>query len=193
MAKATKTTSTKARVTKTAASESGKDSGAAKLREKSVQPKTKAKVILAPAALTEEAQAARGDAIVMDSPAVADPVAADRLAAQMPDAAMATADDDDADTPDSGNELKKRELLDLIVTRTGVKKRDAKPVMEAMLTLMSEAITAGRELNLEPMGKLKTNRIKETENGRITIMRLKQSGGANGPEGGKQTLAETED
>jgi hypothetical protein len=82
---------------------------------------------------------------------------------------------------DAGPELKKQELLDKIVTRSEVKKKFAKPVVEAMLEVLGEALAEGRELNLQPLGKGKLNRTKETPNARIIIAKIRQSkqGGAS--------------
>jgi DNA-binding protein HU-alpha len=82
---------------------------------------------------------------------------------------------------DAGPELKKQELLDKIVTRSEVKKKFAKPVVEAMLEVLGEALAEGRELNLQPLGKVKLNRTKETPNARIIIAKIRQSkqGGAS--------------
>lgn len=91
----------------------------------------------------------------------------------------------------SAPEMKKRDLLEKVVKRSGIKKKDAKPVVEAMLAVMGEALVEGRELNLPPFGKLKTNRIKDTGNARILNCKLRQAGG-NGT-ASKEALAETDD
>ncbi|QPM89349.1 HU family DNA-binding protein [Pseudooceanicola algae] len=72
-------------------------------------------------------------------------------------------------------ELKKKELIDLVVARTGVKKRDAKPVVEAMLMVMGEALLEQRSMNLPPFGKVKINNFKEVENGHVFGLRLRQN------------------
>ena len=71
-------------------------------------------------------------------------------------------------------ELRKKELIDQVVARSGVKKRDVKPVVEAMLAVLGESIDAKRPLHLEPMGKLRVNRSKDTPNGRIHICKLRR-------------------
>lgn len=71
--------------------------------------------------------------------------------------------------------MRKKELIDLVVERSGIKKKDAKPVIEAMLAVLGETIGAGRELNLQPLGKLRINRSEERSNGRIIICKLRQS------------------
>lgn len=72
-------------------------------------------------------------------------------------------------------ELRKKELIDLVVARSGVKKKDAKPTVEALLAVLGECIADGRELNLQPFGKLKINRTEEKANGRVVVCRLRQS------------------
>lgn len=81
-------------------------------------------------------------------------------------------------------DLKKKELLDEVVLRSGVKKKDAKPVVEAMLALLGESLADGRELNLQPFGKLRINRAEEHANYRIVICKLRQQIGAPGTAGG---------
>lgn len=81
----------------------------------------------------------------------------------------------------TGTELKKQELIDKVVEASGVKKKDAKPVVEAMLEILGEALAEGRELNLQPLGKLKLNRTRETANARILVVKLRQSKNADKP------------
>ena len=72
------------------------------------------------------------------------------------------------------SELKLRALVDLVASRSGVKKKDVKPVIDAALAILGEAIAEKRELNLPPLGKLKVNRTKDTANGRIIVCKLRQ-------------------
>ncbi len=72
-------------------------------------------------------------------------------------------------------DMKKKELIDTVVDRSGIKKKDAKPVVEAMLAVLGEQIAAGRELNLMPFGKLRINRVKQMSNGRVVVCKLRQS------------------
>ncbi|MGI3165777.1 HU family DNA-binding protein [Pseudooceanicola sp. 200-1SW] len=74
--------------------------------------------------------------------------------------------------------LKKKELIDRVVMRSGVKKKDAKPVIEAMMQVLGEALTEGRDLNLQPLGRIKVNKVKETANGKVLMTRIRQSGAA---------------
>lgn len=71
--------------------------------------------------------------------------------------------------------MKKKELIETVTERSGVKKRDAKPVVEAMLAVLGEALAEGRELNLQPLGKTKLNRAKDVQGGRVLIVKMRQS------------------
>jgi DNA-binding protein HU-alpha len=73
-----------------------------------------------------------------------------------------------------GNELRKKELFDLVVARSGLKKKDVKPVVEAMLGVLGDALAEQRELNLQPLGKMKVQRGKELADGRALVLKLRQ-------------------
>ena len=72
------------------------------------------------------------------------------------------------------SDLRKKELIDLVVARSGVKRKDAKPVVEAMLGILGEAVGAGRELTLQPLGKLMVNRVVDKQNARVIVCKLRQ-------------------
>ena len=57
--------------------------------------------------------------------------------------------------------MKKPQLLDEVVARTNLKKRDAKPAVEAALAVIAEALARGEELNLPPLGKLRVVKSKD--------------------------------
>lgn len=71
-------------------------------------------------------------------------------------------------------DLRKKELVEMVVARSGVRKRDAKPAVEAALAILGEAIADGRELNLRPFGKLRITRMKKGSNGQIINARVRQ-------------------
>ena len=92
-----------------------------------------------------------------------------------PVARMAAPEVVDHDPPKvSGPELRKKELIDTVVARSGIKKRDAKPVIEAMLAVLGETVAEGRDLNIAPMGKLKITRMKKTTKAQVVTMRLRR-------------------
>jgi len=69
----------------------------------------------------------------------------------------------------------KRELIDLVVTASGIKKKAAKPVVEAMLKELGDALSRGETLNLQPFGKGIVKNRKDLENAEIVEIRLRRS------------------
>ncbi len=61
--------------------------------------------------------------------------------------------------------VKKPEFLDRAVARSGVKRRDAKPAIEAAMAELVDILARGDELNLPPLGKLKVMKTKELNRG----------------------------
>lgn len=109
-----------------------------------------------------------------------------------PTATQASPKADASDTSDKGPqsealEMKKQELIALVVDRSDVAKKHAKPVVEAMLEVLGEALAEGRELNLQPLGKVKQNRVKDTPGARVIVAKIRQQkpGGAPQDEGAK--------
>ena len=84
-----------------------------------------------------------------------------------------------ADTPentpaDAAYVLRKKELIDRVVARSGIKKKDAKPTIEAMLAVLGEALSKGEELNLHPMGKMKVTRVIEKPNAVVMVTKVRR-------------------
>ena len=89
-----------------------------------------------------------------------------------------------------GEMVKKPEFIDRAVARTDVKKRDAKPAIEAALAVLAEALEKGEELNLPPMGKMRVVKSKDIGDGaRVMTLKLRTMkdgaglGAGNGPAG----------
>lgn len=74
-----------------------------------------------------------------------------------------------------GPAMRKKELIDAVVQRTGLKKRDVRPVVESMLGVIGEAMTEGRELIAQPFGKLRVHKQKTTATKRILFAKLHQN------------------
>ncbi|GHG87044.1 HU family DNA-binding protein [Pseudodonghicola xiamenensis] len=91
---------------------------------------------------------------------------------------IAEAPDADADT---ASDLSKKELIARVLARTDVKKRDAKPVIEAVLAVLGETLAEGRGANLAPLGKLSVNRTVERGDRRVMITKLRQKVTAAAP------------
>jgi len=65
--------------------------------------------------------------------------------------------------------LKKPEFIERVMARVDVKKRDAKPVVEAAVAVLSEALAAGELINLPPAGKFRVIRSKDLDDGAQVI------------------------
>ena len=74
-----------------------------------------------------------------------------------------------------GPEMRKKELIDTICTRAGVKKKDAKPVVESMLAVLGEALSEGRELILPPLGKVVVRKEKQLPKGKMMVVKVRQN------------------
>lgn len=85
----------------------------------------------------------------------------------------ATDTDDTAATP--VKVLGKRELLERVVIASGIKKRAAKPVVEAMLKELGDAFARGETVNLQPFGKGIVKSFKDLENAQVLELRLRRS------------------
>ena len=73
-----------------------------------------------------------------------------------------------------GPMMRKKELIDAVVAASGAKKKDAKPVVEAMLKVMGNALRDGRELNLHPFGSVKVRRAKDMVKARVLTTKIRQ-------------------
>ncbi len=94
--------------------------------------------------------------------------------------------------PNQPKVLGKRELIDRVVESSGIKKKAAKPVVEAMLKELGDALSQGETLNLQPFGKGIIKNRKELENAEVIELRLRRSKQARIAAGGapKDPLAE---
>jgi nucleoid DNA-binding protein len=72
-------------------------------------------------------------------------------------------------------EMKKAELINLVVERSGMKKKDVKPVVETMLLVLGETLAKGQEMNLQPFGRLKVNNTKDLAKAQVHSVRIRQA------------------
>jgi nucleoid DNA-binding protein len=86
--------------------------------------------------------------------------------------AVVSGRDDVKPASPGGAPLKKPEFLERSTARTDVKKRDAKPAIEAALAVLAEALAKGEEIVLPPLGKIKVIKSKQLGNG-AHVMTLK--------------------
>ena len=88
----------------------------------------------------------------------------------------------------SGLPIKKPELIDRVVTETGMKKKDVKPVVEAMLAVLARTLSEGEEITAPPMGKLMIKRVKDLPNAKVLTLKMRIPNADAGPK--KDPLAQ---
>lgn len=86
--------------------------------------------------------------------------------------------------------VKLKDLLEQVAARASVKKKDARPVIEATLAILGEVLAAGGALVLPPLGRVRVSRTRDAANGATLTIKLKRAGGAkkSGP-GAEEDLA----
>ncbi len=98
-----------------------------------------------------------------------------------------------------GEIVKKAEFIDRVIARADVKKKDAKPAIEAALAELADILAAGGELVLPPMGKLKQIKVKDLGDGaQMMTLKLRTmkdgAGQGEGPSGNaKSGVADDDD
>ncbi len=94
----------------------------------------------------------------------------------------------------SGEVVKKQDFIDRAIAQSDLKKKDAKPAIEAALALLAEILSAGGEVVLPPLGKLKAIKVKDLPDGAqimtLKLRTMKDGAGADatagaGPTGGQ--------
>lgn len=80
----------------------------------------------------------------------------------------------------AGAPIKKPELIERVMAETGMKKKDVRPVVEAMLTVLGRALSDGEELVAPPLGKVMVKRVKELPNARVMNVKIRHPLNAGG-------------
>lgn len=80
-----------------------------------------------------------------------------------------------AEIVEKSPELKAKELVERVIAKNGMKRKDVKPVVETVLAVLGEAIANEETLNLQPMGRFVIKRTKDLPNAKVTTCRIRQS------------------
>lgn len=70
--------------------------------------------------------------------------------------------------------LKKNELLQRLSDKTGQPKSQLRPVMDALLEILGEAVAEERPLQIPPLGKIKPLRSKTQGAARVSHVKIRQ-------------------
>ena len=99
----------------------------------------------------------------------------------------------------AGEAVKKAEFIDRVIARGDLKKKDAKPAIEAALAELADILAAGGELVLPPMGKIKAVKVKDLGEGaqmmtlKLRTMKDGAGQGAGGAQNAKSGVAVDDD
>ncbi|MFN3938731.1 MAG: HU family DNA-binding protein [Gemmobacter sp.] len=85
-------------------------------------------------------------------------------------------------------QLKVKDIVERVLARTGQKKKDVRPAVEATLAVLGEALARGEALNLPGFGKARVSRTRDTGVGSALTIKLRR--GAGGGKPGKRSAPE---
>lgn len=106
------------------------------------------------------------------------------------DTPITTSDDTQVDTQADADEdsaniavvVRKKEIMARILERADTRQKIAKPIVEATLEILGEALAAGETLALQPLGQIKVKRIDDGEKASVVHCRVRQSKDVADPE-----------
>ena len=78
------------------------------------------------------------------------------------------------DDPGTARVLQKRQFLNAVAQRSGLRSAQIKEVVEATLAELGEAIASGQTLALPPLGRARVNRQKDVSGAEVIILRLRR-------------------
>lgn len=71
--------------------------------------------------------------------------------------------------------VRKKEFMARILERADTRQKIAKPIVEATLEILGEALAAGETLALQPLGQIKVKRIDDGEKASVVHCRVRQA------------------
>jgi hypothetical protein len=84
---------------------------------------------------------------------------------------------DDGAHVDVSSEMRKKEFIEIVAEKSGVKKGIAKKVLDVALREMGDALQNDKDLNLPPLGKVSVNRQKELPNAYVMVAKIRRAKG----------------
>lgn len=70
--------------------------------------------------------------------------------------------------------VQKKDFVDRVVAATGAKKSEARPIIDATLEQLGEALSAGHTLAVPPLGRARVNLEKDLRGGDVITLRLRR-------------------
>ncbi|WP_165352787.1 HU family DNA-binding protein [Loktanella sp. IMCC34160] len=91
---------------------------------------------------------------------------------------------------EAGEPLGRKEFVAKVAAESGMKPKDARAAVDAVLAALASSLRAGEELNLPPLGKVKHVKAKDIGTARVATIRVRIP--EQGPKkAGSDPLAET--
>lgn len=78
-----------------------------------------------------------------------------------------------------GPPIRKKEIIEQVVIRSGLKKRDVKPIVDHLLAVMGDAMADDRELIIPPFGRVKVHKKKDAAKKMIFFAKVHQNTAPN--------------
>ena len=76
--------------------------------------------------------------------------------------------------PQPAQVVQKKDFVDRVVAATGAKRAEARPIIDATLEQLGEALAAGCTLAVPPLGRARVNLEKDQRGGDVITLRLRR-------------------
>lgn len=91
---------------------------------------------------------------------------------------------------ENDGKIVKKDLIDRVIARSGVKPRYVRPVVDALLVELGEMLEEAETMQLQPLGTVKVQRRKDVTDGEVIITKVKRK--KDTPEGDDPLAAAAE-
>ncbi|MEO0484954.1 MAG: HU family DNA-binding protein [Pseudomonadota bacterium] len=75
---------------------------------------------------------------------------------------------------EESQELRKKELVARVAEISGLRKGQVRAAIEATLQVLGEGVAEGKQMNLEPLGKLKVTKERDVGTSNMYVCRLRR-------------------
>ena len=83
-------------------------------------------------------------------------------------------------TPAEDTRFLKKHLLEKVAERSGVRKNEVRPILDAVLAELGEAFAEDAEMVLQPLGKVMVKQVKDVKNATVYTCRIRRSTAQSG-------------
>ncbi|HIC65036.1 MAG: HU family DNA-binding protein [Paracoccus sp. (in: a-proteobacteria)] len=76
--------------------------------------------------------------------------------------------------PQPARVVQKKDFVERVLAATGAKRSEARPIIDATLAQLGEALSAGQTLAVPPLGRGRVNLEKDLRGGDVITLRLRR-------------------